>query len=277
MPNIRSVTMLEPFRSQFAELIRAGAGGRDIHDAAGAVGYATKASVAAEAFIERELGRVEAHQRSLCPILERSVGSAARILDVGCSTGGTTVALALSKGLAPDEVIGVDPNAESIAAARVRAQGYPVAGGRVNFQHIAAGEPLPFAEGSFDLCTTVSVLEFVTTDAGRSFFASELVRVTRPGGHIFVATPTPWRLREFHSRRWLGNQLKRDGFPWSSTEPAVRAMFRGCEPISIVRHDLERLAERHRLPGTPLIFCAAPLVRPFLPWQKFLFRKPSST
>lgn len=265
--------MEEPFRSQFAELIRLGAGGRDIHDAPSPRDYGTTASVAADAFVERELGRVEAHQRSLCPILEDFVAPAPRILDVGCSTGGTTVALALSPRLAASEVVGVDPNADSIAAARVRALGYPAVGARVRFQHIAAGVRLPFDDGAFELCTTVSVLEFITTATGRRFFASELVRVTRPGGYIFVATPSPWRPREFHSRRYFGNQLKRDGFPWASTQSSVYRMFRECEPISIVRQDLEHLIERRRLPGRPLTWYIAPLIRPLLPWQKLLFRK----
>ena len=264
--------MAEPFRSQFAELIRSGAGGRDIHDASSPVGYATKAARAAEAFVQRELCRVEAHQRSLCPLLEHFVGRASRVLDVGCSTGGTTVALALSPVLKPDEVVGVDPNAESIAAANVRAMGYPAPAGRVRFQSITAGDPLPFADGSIDLCVTVSVLEFITTAAARAFFASELTRVTRGGGYIFLSTPTPWRLREFHSRRWLGHQIRRDGFPWSSSRRSIRRMFSGCEPIPIERVEIKQIARRRGLPEA-LFARFSPIIAPLRPWQKFLFRR----
>jgi SAM-dependent methyltransferase len=265
--------MLEPHRTQFAERIRSGAGGRDIHDGAESLGYATESRQLPESFVARELNRVAAHQRTLCPLLESFVGQISRVLDVGCSTGGTTVAIALSRVMNASEVIGVDPNAESIAAAQIRVSGYPEVAERVRFQHIGAGAPLPFADNSFELCTTVSVLEFVTSAAGRAYFASEMVRVTKPGGHIFLATPTSWRLREFHSRRWLGNQIRRDGFPWSSSRLSVNQMFEGCEPISVARHDFEALAERRRLPGSRLMFFVAPLILPLLPWQKFLFRK----
>jgi len=42
------------------------------------------------------MGRVELHRESLNPLLERFVARAPRILDVGCGTGATTVAMALS-------------------------------------------------------------------------------------------------------------------------------------------------------------------------------------
>jgi len=265
--------MIEPFRSQFEELIRNGAGARDVHDAAASVGYAgTEKTSVSDVFLSREVSRVETHQKALCPLIERVVGRCSSVLDVGCSTGGSTVALALSPVLAAEEVVGVDPNGESIDAARIRAKGYPAVTGRARFERITAGQALPFPDAKFDLCVTISVLEFITHPAGRVFFASELQRVTRPGGYVFLATPTPLRLREFHSRRWLGHQIRRDGFPWSSSRRSVNKMFSRCDRIPIQRADVEQMAHRRELPAG-LLAALAPLFAPLLPWQKFLFRR----
>jgi len=81
----------EPYLSQFVERVRGGAGTQDIHDADSHTAYAVTIA-AHDALVEREVERVDLHRASLCPLLEATVGSADRILDVGCGTGGTTVA-----------------------------------------------------------------------------------------------------------------------------------------------------------------------------------------
>ncbi|MBN8481982.1 MAG: methyltransferase domain-containing protein, partial [Xanthomonadales bacterium] len=167
-------------------------------------------------------------------------------------------------------VVGVDPNAAAVEAARVRQRGHGIDDARVRFEAIAAGEPLPFADGAFDLVTVVSVLEFVGTRAAREAFAREIERVTCRGGHVFVATPNPWRLRELHSRRWFGDLRHRDGFPWASSAPAIRRLFAGFDQVPTDRHVATALFARHRLPGPGPV---APWVVATLPWQKHLFRK----
>lgn len=261
--------MDEPHRSLFAALIRGGAASQDIHGAP-AVAFAASDGFADEAYLAREIGRVEAHRRSLLPLLEAHLGSTPSILDVGCNTGGTTLALALSEHLDARSVVGVDPNAAAVEAARVRQRGHGIDDARVRFEAIAAGEPLPFADGAFDLVTVVSVLEFVGTRAAREAFAREIERVTCRGGHVFVATPNPWRLRELHSRRWFGDLRHRDGFPWASSAPAIRRLFAGFDQVPTDRHVATALFARHRLPGPGPV---APWVVATLPWQKHLFRK----
>jgi SAM-dependent methyltransferase len=265
--------MREPFLSEFVSAVREGAAARDIHDASREVGFAAlRAGPVSEAFVGREVGRVGLHLKRLCPLLERHVGRAVSILDVGCGTGATTVALALSR-LAADRVVGVDPNALSVAAARLRALGHGLDAGRVEFRVIHSGAPLPFADAEFDLTVSVSVLEFISRPGGRAFFASELVRVTRPGGHVFLSTPNDFRLREHHTGRWLGNFRRSDGHPWSSTPRAIRRMFHGCQAVTTAATEVAG-----HLPA-PLRWAAGVarispgLASLAMPWRRFVFRR----
>jgi SAM-dependent methyltransferase len=238
--------VIEPYRTQFVDLIRAGAAQGDIHgvDAAAMVN---------EGFIRRELDRVNVHQRSLIPLLRHHGVSAGRVLDVGCSTGGTTAALA--SWYTDGDIVGVDVNPASIAAAKVRLQGLGM--GNAVADCVAPG-PLPYPDASFDLVTCVSVLEFVPE--GRGEFLAELQRVVRPGGHVYVSTPNPWVLRELHSRRWLGNQRRRADYPWASTRSAIAAGLDRCEAVSTDAY----VARRWRCPE---------VVARVMPWQKLLFRR----
>lgn len=265
--------MKEPFRSRFREMVRLGAATQDIHDAREPVGYAAPHSTSTDRYIDREVRRVEAHQNSLLPLLERFVGEASSILDVGCSTGGTTVALALSPVLQATEVVGVDPNRRALEAARVRVQGYAVNPSHIRFEEITPKESLPFPDSRFDLTTCVSVLEFVSERPTREFLASELQRVTKPGGYVFLATPSPWRVHEFHSHRLFGHFRPRTGYPWSSTPSAICRAFGRCERIPVSAFVVRDILHRQQVPAAWLLSSLFPLVAVCLPWQKHLFRK----
>jgi SAM-dependent methyltransferase len=267
------IPMKEPYLSRFCDLIRQGAAKQDIHDTGTLTGFALGTPGASEAFVNREVRRVEAHEKSLIPLLEHFVKRAASILDVGCGTGATTSALALSQKLRPEKVIGIDPNPLSIEAARVRAQGHAFSPERVRFEFVTPGAPLPFPKAQFSLIVCVSVLEFISTDEGRAFLASEMVRVTQPGGFIFLSTPNPFRLRELHSRRLFGSFRRREGFPWSSTPWRIRSMFGNCTPQLLHRFLMRDITSRLRIPGGGLLFPFSRLLGWMLPWQKILFRK----
>jgi len=268
----------EPWRSRFADAVLGGAAARDIHDSHGAGEYDTAPAAAdggaaretpavSRRFLERELTRVEMHLRSLCAPLARRLGPAPRILDAGCGTGGSTVALALSP-LSPSSTVGFDASPEAVEAARLRGQGYGLPETALRFVHVEAGSRLPFADGAFDLVVCVSVLEFISTPEARRAFAAELLRVVRPGGHVYLATPNPLRPREYHSRRWFGDRRRSPGFPWSSTPRELRALFPGCRVESMVR---DRLRAHPRLRGLAWL---APLAALLAPWQRVLVGKP---
>ena len=100
-----------------------------------------------------------------------------RVLDIGC--GGGLLAEEFARlGCA---VTGVDPSAESLAAARKHAtsQGLPI-----RYQ-CARGEALPFPDASFDAAYCCDVLEHVD-DLSRVI--AETARVLRPRGAYFFDT-----------------------------------------------------------------------------------------
>lgn len=259
--------MKEPYLSQFVDLVQSGAARRDIHDSDGRGSFdSNQESRISERFLQREIDRVDMHLRNLCTTLVDHVGQASRILDVGCGTAGTTVALALSP-LSAERLIGIDADAATLDAARVRALGYGFPRERVDFLHVPAGNPLPFADASFDLVTCVSVLEFVSTEVSRRRFVGEMLRVLTPGGHLFLATPNPFVLREYHSRRWLGDWVRQPGYPWSSPPWELRRMMSGHERIPLARYRMVR----H--PKLRPMAAVAPVAQWVFPWQQLLLRK----
>jgi SAM-dependent methyltransferase len=94
-------------------------------------------------------------------------------LDAGCGTGSLTF------GLAPfvADVVGVDTNAEYLEAGRAAAP--------PNVRFVEGDiTALPFGYGEFDLACSHRVLHHVRRP---ELAVSELARVARPGGRIFIA------------------------------------------------------------------------------------------
>jgi SAM-dependent methyltransferase len=262
--------MAEPHASEFVRLLRAGAGACDIHGEARAAGGYAARTAASEAFIAREVARVDVHRRNLCALLDRFVDRAPRILDVGCSTGGTTVALALSARLGADVVVGVDPDELSVGAAEVRALGYRLDRARVSFLKTDPGGPLPFATEAFDLVVCVSVLEFVPTTDARTHLVHEMKRVLRDDGHLLLCTPSPFRMRDHHAKRFLGDVVRTPGYPWASPPWTLGSMLAGCERVPVESWLLARGMGVSQVAVPRPLACAVGWVQP---WQKILVRK----
>lgn len=105
-----------------------------------------------------------------------------RVLDVGCGTGVFTLDL-LTAG---SQVVGLDISQPMLRFAVEKTRGYPFSAVRGDMLC------LPFGDNSFDKVVSVTALEFVA-DANSA--VSELLRVTRPGGCVVVATLnslSPW-------------------------------------------------------------------------------------
>ena len=94
-----------------------------------------------------------------------------RALDVGCGPGALTARLVERLGVGA--VVGVDPSASFVAAARARFPGLDV--------REAKAEALPFADGSFDAVLAQLVVHFMDDPAAG---LREMGRVARPGGIV---------------------------------------------------------------------------------------------
>ncbi|MGW1539718.1 class I SAM-dependent methyltransferase [Streptomyces sp. NPDC002309] len=110
------------------------------------------------------------------PLLAEPVVAGARVLDVGCGTGATTVAAARRAG-AEGSCVGVDVAEPMIAAARARAEreGVPV-----EFVHADAATH-DFAPGGFDLIVSRFGVMFFDDFAGAF---ENLRRAARPGAEL---------------------------------------------------------------------------------------------
>lgn len=100
-----------------------------------------------------------------------------RVLDIGCGTG--TLLAAIARTAPSARHTGVDLVPEMLAVARDKL------GPEVGL-HVARAQALPFADQSFELAISSSVLHFVR-DPGAAL--REMLRVVRPGGRVAV---TDW-------------------------------------------------------------------------------------
>jgi SAM-dependent methyltransferase len=126
-------------------------------------------------------------------------------LDIGCGTGMNFHLLAPW-----GRFVGSEASGELFAAGFERPD-RPVVQSR--------GEALPFADGSLGLCTFFDVLEHIEREDA---FLSEVERVLRPGGFVFLTVPAHRWLWSRHDevlhhrrryvRRELADVLERNGF-----------------------------------------------------------------
>ena len=121
------------------------------------------------------------YEEQIIPLAVAELGSAGRVLDVGCGDGQVARALAAA-GCA---VTGIDPTARNLEVARER-------GGGPEYVEGAAGD-LPFPDAHFDAVVACLVFEHIDdVDAA----IAEVARVLRPGGlfafflnHPLLQTP----------------------------------------------------------------------------------------
>ncbi len=141
------------------------------------------------ALVEHRAGEAR-HERARVARVRALVGEGpARgpLLNLGCGTGGFDAAAAEAGA----RVVGVDADADAVAICALR-------GGRYAR---AESEALPFRDAAFALVHCFSVIEHVVS-VERT--VAEMVRVTRPGGAIYVHTPSAWSLYEGHYKLfWL--------------------------------------------------------------------------
>jgi SAM-dependent methyltransferase len=113
---------------------------------------------------------------------------------------------------------------------------------------VAVGEALPYRANSFDLVFSNEVIEHVRDD---QVAASEMVRVTKPGGHVLLFCPNRWYPFETHGHYWRGtyhfgntplinylpDPLRNQLAPHvrAYTAKGIQALFTGL-PVRVVHH-----------------------------------------
>ncbi len=188
-----------------------------------------------EFWVRDHLTKVEAitaaHVPRLRPLLELH---GARVLDVGCGTGGGSVAFSRAGA----RVVGLDRSGRMMELARLRVVEDQADVALVHGDAAA----LPFGDESFDLCLCDQVVEHVR-DKRR--LLREMHRVLREGGIALVAVPHKLALREVHSGllgvSWLPHAVaevavklsrrRRWRDPWDVWLPSpwhLRRMLIGC-------------------------------------------------
>jgi SAM-dependent methyltransferase len=121
----------------------------------------------------------------------------ARILDVGCGTGGAALTLARH-----GRAVALDRSPESFRLSMDRPYRHRVVA--------SAGAVLPFADDSFDVVCALDILEHLDDDHAA---ARELTRVCKPGGTVIAFVPAfsfLWGYNDdysHHKRRYVKSGL----------------------------------------------------------------------
>ncbi len=114
------------------------------------------------------------------------------ILEVGCGRG-----LMLKKITDAKTKSGIDPSSEAIEFAQKQSPN--------SIFQVAFAEKLPFADSSFDLVYSLEVIEHVKAYES---MVSEIHRVLKPGGVIFIQTPNYPIKRGYDFIYWLVGKRK---------------------------------------------------------------------
>ncbi len=148
---------------------------------------------------------VQERERYLARLFRR-VGWASlanlRAFEAGCSTG-YNLRLLVQWGAQPGNLAGQDLDPAAVAYCRAHASDIRV--------HEGSAERIPEADRSFDLALAFTLFSSVPDEDVAQRIASELVRITRPGGFILVydmrrrnpANPRVHPVLEDDVRRWF--------------------------------------------------------------------------
>ncbi len=125
-----------------------------------------------------------------------------RIFEAGCG-GGYNLRLMLQWGARPEDLAGIDIDEPSVEYCRAHTAGVRL--------HVGSADTVPEPDQSFDLAIAFTLFSSVPDEAVSQAIAREMVRVTRPGGHIFIydmRRTNPWnpgvhKVTSQDVRRWF--------------------------------------------------------------------------
>jgi S-adenosylmethionine-dependent methyltransferase len=176
-------------------------------------------------------GRLESDRRIVIPWLDQARSlHGTRILEVGCGTGSSTVALAEQRA----RVIGIDIDQDALAVARDRCKAYGV---EAAFHALNGERMCQFSgEGPFDFIIFFACLEHMTV--GERLVALREAWALLPSGGMLVVVETPNRLWYYDGHtsmlpffHWLPDDL---AFQYSALSPRenFRELYRNYDAAS---------------------------------------------
>jgi ubiquinone/menaquinone biosynthesis C-methylase UbiE len=132
--------------------------------------------------------------RQLAPLFVEFVGvqDGDVVLDVGCGTGSLSSTLARITRAA--KIVGIDPSAGFIQAARSQ-----ISDPRVTIE-LGDAQNLPYPDASFDRCMALLIVNFIP-DAPKA--AKEMRRVTKPGGVVATVMWDASPANELNQCLWI--------------------------------------------------------------------------
>jgi ubiquinone/menaquinone biosynthesis C-methylase UbiE len=165
-------------------------------------------------------------------LVREQIGSVAglQILEVACGRGGFSNELVRAGA----RVTGCDFSfvAVRVADGKLRAANESVTASFIQ----GDAQDLPFAENSFDVVISCETIEHVP-DAPRAL--REMLRVSRPGGRLFLTTPNYANFMGLYELyAWVRHPERRDDQPFDRRQwfPQIRKLVRGAG-WSILRTD----------------------------------------
>jgi SAM-dependent methyltransferase len=169
------------------------------------------------------------------------------ILDIGAGAG-FLVEAAVGWGM---ECWGIEGSAEGIAIARERCPG-------INLRQHLLSEPLPFGDNSFQTVMLNQVIGHLEADMGAAVIG-EIRRVLRPGGMVYIASPSRFNRRErkadpthrhLYAPLELEALLARKGFVGVVPLNYPLEVFGGSYILRGIAYGVLRLTGWQRLSGT---------------------------
>ena len=137
-----------------------------------------------------------ARRRLSVGLLQRfGAKSGARVIDIGCGSGGSLVLFA---ELAPALVVGLDLSPVALCHAQRKMPG-------ASFVRSDVSRDLPFSDGSFDIATMFNVLYHGWVRDDRVVLGG-IARLLRPGGLLLVTEPAFAMLRRSLDRVVMGRR-----------------------------------------------------------------------
>lgn len=115
-----------------------------------------------------------------------------KIIDVGSGPGGVSIAFAQAGA----QITGVDIEEDLYKISKNHAEFYGVYANFVLYD----GVKLPFKDNHFDHAISVSVIEHVDNPV---LYLSEIYRVIKPGGMLYLGFPNKFWPKETHTQVWF--------------------------------------------------------------------------